>query len=111
MTAVDRADEIVEALRARGVRATVDPQAASPPCVLVPPPGRTFDLSCGYTARWELAALAPAAGGANRQSWAQLDELATAVADVFPLETANLVNLNLSGTEYPAYLLAWTESI
>jgi hypothetical protein len=112
-TATERAAEIVTVLIAAGARATIDPQAAPAnlPGILVPPPGRTYDVSCGFTARWELAALAPAPTGANHTAWQALDELATLAADVLPVETAQLVTLNLAGTDYPAYLLAWNEAL
>jgi len=112
MTAsVERAAEIVTALTSREVRATTDPSAAIPPCILVPPPGRTFDVGCGYTARWELAAMAPAPTGPDRNSWAILDDLVANAEAVLPLESAQLVNFNLAGVDYPAYLLAWSEAI
>jgi hypothetical protein len=112
MTAtVERAAEIVTALTSQEVRATTDPSAAIPPCILVPPPGRTFDVSCGFTARWELAAMAPAPTGLDRNSWGILDDLVAAAEAVLPLESAQLVNLNLAGIDYPAYLLAWSEPI
>ena len=77
-SSIDRASEIVTALISQEVRATTDPSAAVPPCILVPPPGRTFDLGCGFSARWELAAMAPAPSGPDRNSWAVLDELVAA---------------------------------
>jgi hypothetical protein len=108
---IERAAEIVTALTAQAVRATTDPSAAIPPCILVPPPGRTFDLGCGFTARWELAAMAPAPTGPDRNSWAILEELVAAAESVLPLETGQLVSFNLAGTDYPAYLLAWSEAV
>ena len=108
---VERAGEIVTALTAQAVRATTDPSAAIPPCILVPPPGRTFDLGCGFTARWELVAMAPAPTGPDRNSWAILDGLVAAAESALPLESAQLVTFNLAGTDYPAYLLAWSEAV
>ena len=107
-----RAGEIITALTAQGIRASTDPAALFPPCILVPPPGRTFDLGCGYTARWELPALAPTPTGADRRAWQDLDDLIEgALAADLPVETAQLVTYNLAGLDYPAYLLAWSESI
>lgn len=112
MTPLDRATAIVDALVAQGVRATTDPQAATPPCIVVPPPSRTFDLACGFTARWELPALAPAPAGADRTTWGHLEALvAAAGAAGLPLESAQLVTYNLAGVDHPAYLLAWSEAI
>jgi hypothetical protein len=110
-SSIDRASEIVTALISQEVRATTDPSAAVPPCILVPPPGRTFDLGCGFSARWELAAMAPAASAPDRNSWAVLDDLVAAAEAVLPLESAQLVSFNLAGSDYPAYLLAWSEAI
>lgn len=107
-----RAAEIVTALTAQEVRATTDPAAAIPPCVVVPPPGRTYDLNCGFSARWELAALAPTPTGADRRSWQDLDDLVDrALLAGLPLESAQLVTYSLAGLDYPAYLLAWNEAI
>ena len=106
-----RAEEIVGKLTAAGVRATVDPQAAAPPAILVPPPGRRLDLGCGFTATWELLALAPAATGTNRMSWDDLDHLADVACSVLPVEEAQLISANLAGLDYPAYLLRWSEAL
>src|SRR3954463_4948898 len=106
-----RAGEIVTALTAQAVRATTDPSAAIPPCVLVPPPGRTFDLGCGWTARWELAAMAPAPTGPARSPGGLRAARGAAPEALLPLESAQLVPFNLAGTDYPAYLLAWSEAI
>lgn len=111
MSTFDRAAGIVAALNGAGIRATTDPGAASPPCVLVVPPARTYDLPCGFTARWQLAAIAPAALGADRNSWAQLEALVDAVADVVDLQGAELVTYTLNGTGYPAFLLTFEEVI
>ena len=62
----DRALELAEKIQAAGVPATVDPRSATPPCVLVTPPGRTYDLGCGYTAAWQLMALVPGTGQRRR---------------------------------------------
>jgi len=111
VNAVERAAEIVDTLIAAGVRASTDPQTVAVPAVLVPPPRREFNIGCGYTAHWELPALAPAPIGANHTTWADLDRLVTVAADVLPVEEAPLVTVNLAGTDYPAYLLRWSEAL
>lgn len=111
MSTYDRAAGIVAALNGAGIRATTDPSAAAPPCVLITPPGRSYTLPCGFSARWQLAAIAPAALGADRSSWAQLETLVDAVADVVDLEGAELVSYQLNGTGYPAFLLTFEEAI
>lgn len=107
----ERGAAIVAALVRAGVRATMDPAGAVPPVVLVMPPGRTYDLPCGFTARWTLAALAPAAQGADRNSWAALDALADAAATAVGAIDADLVAYTLNGTTFPAYLLTFEEAV
>jgi hypothetical protein len=111
MTSYGRAVEIAEKLNAEGINATVDPRAATPPCVLVVPPGRLYDLACGYTASWELWALVP--GAANADAHKALDALVDQVADVLPLERADLQQYVLSADSpaLPAYRLTFTEGI
>lgn len=111
MGTFDRGEQIVVALTQLGVRATTDPAVASPPCVLVMPPARTFDLPCGFTARWTVAALAPGALGADRSTWAALDHLAEIVAQVVDLDTAELVSYVLNGVAFPAYLCNFEETM
>jgi hypothetical protein len=55
--------------------------------------------------------MAPAPSGPDRNSWAVLDELVAAAEAVLPLESAQLVSFNLAGSDFPAYLLAWSEAI
>jgi hypothetical protein len=107
----DQAVEIIDKLAAAGVRATTDPGAANPPVVLLLPPERTYNLGCGYTARWLFVALAPGAQGADRSSWQVLDRLADAVAEVVDVIDVQLVTYTLSGTAYPAFLLNAEEAI
>lgn len=111
MNAYDRAAEIVGALEAAGVRATVDPSAVHAPCVLVPPPSRTYDQPCGYAARWELVAIAPAALGADRSTWLELDRLVNAVASVADVTGAELASYQLGSQTFPAYLVAVDDTI
>ena len=65
VSSYERGVEIAEKIQTTGLHATVDPRSVTPPCVLVTPPGRTYDLSCGYTARWSLIVLAPGTGNAD----------------------------------------------
>lgn len=68
-----RAVELAEQLNAAGVRAVTSARSVVTPCVLITPPVRTFDLACGYTARWSLFVLS--GGGGDEASWVALDEL------------------------------------
>jgi len=111
MGTLGRAREIVDLLEAQGVRATLDPALASPPCILVVPPNLTFDLNCGVTGKWQLVAIAPATNTADRATYEILDDLLDGAAESLPLETGDLVAYSLSGKTYPAYLISFTEAI
>jgi hypothetical protein len=106
-----RALELADKLRAEGITATVDPRGATPPCVLIVPPARQFDLGCGYTATWELWALVP--GTANADAHKALDALVDQVAGVLPLERADLQSYALAADAppLPAYRLTFSEGI
>jgi hypothetical protein len=106
-----RAQDIVQKLEAEGVRATTDPSAFSAPGILVTPPNLVMDLNCGVTASWTLVAIAPAAQGADRSSWQELDALVDAAQAVLDVESADLVAYVLNGTSYPAYLMLFDEGI
>jgi hypothetical protein len=99
---------ICEKLKAAGIRATTDAGALNPPAVLVPPPRRNYDVACGFTEVWGLHAIAPAITGGDRVTWAQLDELVDAVADVFPVETALPGAYVLENKTLPSYLVTFT---
>lgn len=111
MSSYDAALEIVQKLTAADLVATVDPRAATPPCVLVPPPDRVFDLACGYTARWKIYALVP--GTANADAHKQLDALVDAVAGVLPIERATLESYVLANDApaVPAYRLEFDQGV
>lgn len=111
---LDRADELAAVLAGRGVRVVVgDTDTIAAPVVLLIPPGRRFDLSCGCTARWSAHALAPAGpnGTGNRDSWATLDVLVETCVDVWPVETADLTTYVVGNTSYPSYSLTWEEAL
>ena len=111
MSSYERAKEIAGKLTAAGIVATVDPRSATPPCVLVPPPERTYDLGCGYTARWNLWALVPGTGNADAHK--ALDELVDLVAAELPIERASLGSYVLSpdAPALPGYRLELSEGI
>lgn len=111
MSSYDRALELVAALELAGITATADPRGATPPCVLVVPPDREFDIACGYSARWALWALAP--GTANADAHKALDAIVDDVAEVLPLERATLASyaLSVDAPPLPAYRLEFTEGI
>lgn len=111
MSSAEAAADICEKLQAAGVRATTDPQALSPPCVLVPPPARTYDLNCGYTATWRVIALAPAPTGGDRTTWALLDQLVDTIAGAFAVATADPGAYVLGPTSFPSYTVTFTEAL
>jgi hypothetical protein len=106
-----RSLELVAALEAAGVHATADPRSATPPVVLVTPPDRVFDITCGYTARWNLYALAPGSGNADAHKL--LDAMVDDLAELLPLETADPASYVLTPDQPPfaAYRCQFTEGI
>jgi hypothetical protein len=111
VSSFDRANEIAAKLTAAGVNATADPRSATPPCVLVVPPERTYDLSCGYTARWNLWALVPGTGNADAHK--ALDAIADAIANELPVERMTLASyvLAVDAPPLPAYRIEFEEGI
>jgi hypothetical protein len=102
-------DAVVAKLLAAGLRATADSSALNPPAVLVPPPRRVYDQMCGYSAQWNVHALAPAPrGSGDRTVIALLDELVDAVAAVFAVETAQPQAYVLGPNTHPSYLVTFT---
>jgi hypothetical protein len=110
MGTLDRAATMVADLTAQGVQAVTDPAAAVPPCVLVPPPVRRYDIGCGYTIVWTLWALAPGAGDA--ETWAALDDLVDQVADLLPIDQARPARYQVSpdAQAVPAYAITYEEA-
>jgi hypothetical protein len=111
MGTLARGQEIAQKLEAQGIRATLDPTVAAPPCVLIIPPNLTWDQMCMVTAAWQLVAMAPAAQTADRDSWATLDELVDGVVQVVDSRDAQLVAYTLNGKQYPSYLITFQESV
>jgi hypothetical protein len=105
-----RAQALVDDLTAADVSATTDPAGAVPPCVLVPPPVRRYDLGHGYTIVWTIYALAPGQGGA--ESWQTLDDLVDQVADVVQVEQARPAQYRTSAEAdpVPAYAITIEEA-
>jgi hypothetical protein len=111
MNTLDRGKELVDLLETQGVRATVDPALATPPCILIPPPNLTFDLACAVDATWQLVALAPAANTADRATWESLETLLDGVRNVVDVDSADVVSYVVNGRAFPAYLIAFREGL
>jgi hypothetical protein len=108
---LDRARELAAKLEAEGIRATVDPRSATPPCVLVTPPNMRRDLACAHTAEWQLWALAPAT--ANADAWAALGVLLDAIDAALDWTRADFASYSLSpdSPPMPAYRVTFEEGI
>lgn len=106
-----RAAELMAVLKDHDVRAVADPRSAHPPCVLIPPPQRTYDLGSGYSVTWNLVCLVPGPGTAD--SWVKLDDLAdNVVAALEPSDTTvTPASYQLPGPQepHPAFIITWTE--
>lgn len=111
MGTLARGKELVDLLEAQGVRATVDPALAAPPCILIPPPNLTFDLPCAVDAAWQLVALAPASNTADRATWESLDTLLEGLQKVVDVSSVDVVAYFLNGRSHPAYLITFTEGL
>lgn len=107
----DRGLQLVDKLTSAGITATVDPRSATPPCVLVTPPSKTYDIGCGFTGDWSLIALAPGPG--NADAWKALDTLETAVAEVMPVRRSIFTQWTLAADAppLPAYRIEFTEGV
>lgn len=107
----DRGLALVDLLTAAGITATADPRSATPPCVLIQPPGKTYDLGCGFTGEWKLIALVPGPG--NADAWKALDALEAAVAAVLPVNRSTFTSwaLAVDSPPFPAYQIEFTEGV
>lgn len=110
MGTIDLGLELVATLEGAGLRATVDVRNAVPPCVLVPPPVRRYDLNTGYSVEWRLYALAPGPGTSD--AWLALDALLDALDDVLDVERAEPGSYTIPTADgalnVPAYIITAT---
>jgi hypothetical protein len=109
-----RAAELMAQLEAHDIRAVADPRSVYPPCVLLTPPARRYDLPLpAYTATWSLVCLAPGPGTAD--AWVALDQLLDAVVGALELDdstaTPSSYQLPTGGEPLPAYILTMTEGV
>lgn len=111
MSSYTRALEIADKLATVGLFATADPRSATPPCVLIPPPERVYDVGCGYTAHWQLVAMVP--GPANGDAYKAVEAMVDTVAEVLPVEHAVSISYLLSpdAPALPAFQIEFTEGV
>lgn len=112
MGTYQRAIQLMAILKDHDVRAVADPRSAHPPCVLIPPPTRTYDLGSGYSVTWRLVCLAPGPG--NADAWVELDKLADTVVEALEpsdttVESASYQLPTGSPEPHPAFIITWTE--
>jgi hypothetical protein len=111
MTSVIKALEgWADQLTQNGIRVTLDPRSANPPCLLLLPPSMALDVSCGGTATFTAYALTRGPG--NADAWRSLDDLTADAATVLPLESFEPGSYAVDdGTPLPAFILTWTEAL
>lgn len=101
---LDASKFLAQLLTDAGIRATADVTKVAPPCVLITPPRRDYDLPCGYTATYTLVALAPSPGTLDAVK--RLDDLADSVAEVLDVASVEPIAYEVPGQQsYPAYLI------
>jgi hypothetical protein len=115
-TSLERADQIVQLLTDKGVRATTDVSALNLPAVLVNlPTQRRNDLACGVSVTWALDCIAPAPTSWDRTAWAQLEALVEVVEACFPIERSQAQAFQRPGaaglTSFPSYQSTFTEAL
>lgn len=113
MTSLDAARALADELVSAGVRAVTSARSVVTPCVLITPPVRTYDLSCGYSATWSLFVVA--SGGGDEASWQALDDLTDALVAALPdpPETVTPTSWRADGGSepLPAYRVDFTQAI
>lgn len=110
LTRLEDAAAAAAAPGARPVSVAADPRNAHPPGLLITPPTRTYDLSCGHTATWTIVALAPGPG--NADSWQALDSLVAIAEQAVDIETVTPASYTLlpEAPPLPAMLIRFSES-
>ena len=100
----------LDALRAAGIRATMDPRSVNPPCVLMTPPDFDLNVNCGGDAEFRAVILAPPP--ANLDAWRTLDDLAAQVAAVIPVERIRPSQYGVDDSgAIPALELTWQQAL
>lgn len=91
-----------------------DVRNAHPPCVLVPPPERLYDVTVGWSATWRVLLLAPGEGG-NADTAAVLDDLADEVEAAVELDLVEVLPsatvLRAGEPPVPCYIATITRAV
>lgn len=104
MNDLEQAQLWADKLTGAGVDAYTDPRSATPPCVLIVPPGQTFDTDCSALNDWRVYALAPGLG--NLDAWSQLAAMQPTIVDLLPVRSRIYVGVSLDPTSpiFPAFM-------
>lgn len=110
-TPIDICRSYADQLNASGIRATVDPRDAVPPCVLFTPPDQVrLDMGCAGSA--DLTALLLVPGPGQSDAWAALDATLPAVLEMLPVEQIRSTSYTLDASgPMPAYELTFTHLV
>lgn len=108
------AKQFAAAMTAAGLRTVTNPRNVVTPCVVLAPPVRDYDLSCGgYTATWRAYLLAGGSGA--EETWYQLDEMCEQLSELLDIETVTPTawrsESTADGATYPAYLATFTSAV
>jgi hypothetical protein len=107
---IDEVERIAGELNAAGIRATIDPRAVNPPCVLLVPPAVVLDLNCGGTAEFTALVIVPSP--ANSQAWRLADRIAADASAVIPVERIEPSSYAVDDTgALPALSLSWQGAV
>lgn len=114
-TGTDATAQLVDELAADPeLRVVDDVRNAHPPCVLVPPPDRLYDLPTGWSATWRVLALAPGEGG-NADTAAALDDIADRVVELVEADvvdvTPSAAVIRYGEPPVPAFIITITRAV
>jgi hypothetical protein len=105
MSLLTTATELTDAVKALGIRATMDPRRVNAPCVLLVPPDIEQATGCGALAAWTCHLIAPGPGDLDSTTW--LLENLPAVFDAVGGFTAEYGSLSVlpDSDPMPAYTI------
>lgn len=100
-----KAANILDAIKATGVNATMDPRRVNPPCALLVPPDLERVVAAGVYAAWTVHLIAPGSNDLDAATWL-LDHITDVFEAVggYTAEYGNLT-LNPDADPMPAYTI------